>query len=85
MINLTVFSKDQLRKIARLVERETDLHCEAIKRFMQLYDGKITVEVVEKASDLLEESKKAAENLPERQKYSFRKEFIQGYKFPSFS
>jgi hypothetical protein len=82
MIDLRNFSKDQLRKIARVVERKTDLFIDATKKFMPLYGDRISVEVVKSASDLMSESLQAAkrEGLSEIKGYTFSKEYIRNHK-----
>jgi hypothetical protein len=70
-----------LRKIARTAEREVDLFADATKKFMPLYGGRITTEVVKKASKLTEEAKEEAaiKGLSEVKSYEFRKVYIQNY------
>jgi len=83
MHDLTIFSKDQLRKIARTTERETDLLADATEKFIPLYDvhGKITDKVAEEAIKLTNEVEKEAEmrGLSEIKSYQFRKEYIQNH------
>ena len=77
VIDLRVFSKDQLRKIARVAERETDLLIDATRKLLPSYG--LTDDVSERAIDLLEESRREAESrgLTEIRSYQFRKEYIK--------
>jgi hypothetical protein len=80
MYDLTKFTHDQLRKVARVAKRETNLLVDATEKFLQ-YDRRITVEVAEKAINLAKEAKGEAEKrgLTEIKSYQFRKEFIKNY------
>jgi len=81
MIDLRVFSNDQLRKIARAAEREVDLLA-AAEKFIPVYgiDGKITDRIGE-AIRLTHEADEEAEKrgLTEIKSYQFRKEYIQNH------
>ena len=82
MIDLTNFSVESLKEIAIKVEKETDLAIFATKRYLPLYDGKITSELIDKSFSLLQESKRVAEEegLEVDEEYQFRENYIKNYK-----
>ena len=85
MRDFTVFSNDQLRKIARAVERETNLLILATEKAIQAYssNGQITERVADEVIRLAHEADEEAEKrgLTEIRSYQFRKEYIQSHPF----
>jgi hypothetical protein len=78
MIDLRNVPNEVLERIAKKVEKETDLMILSTKKFLPK-DGKINTEIIEKSFRLYDETKTLGKDLPEEQRYCLREEFIKNY------